>query len=30
MGVDATLGAFLIIASRNPYPHMEIIWSGNG
>jgi hypothetical protein len=30
IGVYATLGVFLIIASRNPYAHMEIIWSGNG
>jgi hypothetical protein len=28
IGVYPTLGVFLMIASRNPYAHMEIIWSG--
>jgi len=26
IGLYATLGVFLIIASRNPYAHKEIIW----
>jgi hypothetical protein len=26
MGVYATLGVFLLIASRNPYAHKSLIW----
>jgi hypothetical protein len=26
IGVYATLGVFLIVASRNPYAHRDIIW----
>jgi hypothetical protein len=26
IGVYATLGAFLLIASRNPYAHKSLIW----